>query len=616
MSVIIDVYTHYIEGVQVHPSGEWEIIHGFPEGCIFSRREFSGTLTFGNIRHNGISDDYDYLIGFGIQYCQRLSYEIYCNNELYWEGYINHTLDYEVDEDNCTIKTTPLLSDEYDCFVIYGDVEYLFNDLTNRIEAIIYNGYPEPTTAKEYTCDYVFLLSDIIDQLINDTDFINADSLCGFAGNIVSSFFWQDDYPDDTGVIDNYITGRIDFNDIGISEMEVIRDCLGSLEVSNVWNTITFNELMSFLKDAFNVYWYIDANGDFRLEHLHYFEHDFDDRDHTLLPNDIDLITIENDYTDKAICIYKNKWEHLKVELTSEEELIFMDADGEDFIGLPIKYDIDCTYNYPKKTKKEYNQQKFFTDLPMLITDVDSVTIDGFFICALKHENQLWANNDINDWPTDTYTVFDSVNDSINDAQQIGAGLTYARSNAIDTFSAGEVYEVWVTYNNTAGQDPTLKIVDNAGNARSNIETIDSHGIYTFTITPGANFIAYLQYDNDIACQWSAVVNIIDIVENEWIVQWATGAITAGNVNNGHMSIANLMDNYWRYGRVLDEGTMNNNPEIFESIKPNKLQVPIIIPKCCERIHWNTYYDTYLGTGKIYKAAEKKYTHEIELLYE
>jgi len=107
----------------------------------------------------------------------------------------------------------------------------------------------------------------------------------------------------------------------------------------------------------------------------------------------------------------------------------------------------------------------------------------------------------------------------------------------------------------------------------------------------------------------------LDDYSVEWYVVWEEGAISGNWCNNGHLSTANLMDNYWRHGRILGEGNMNDSDEVFDSVNPNRLQVPIIIPKCCERIHWGQYYETGLGTGKIYKAAEKKYTHEVELLY-
>jgi hypothetical protein len=52
------------------------------------------------------------------------------------------------------------------------------------------------------------------------------------------------------------------------------------LQISNVRDTddaatkgiMKLKDLLSYIRDTFNVYWYIDSNGDFRLEHLRYFE--------------------------------------------------------------------------------------------------------------------------------------------------------------------------------------------------------------------------------------------------------------------------------------------------------------------------------------------------------
>ena len=120
---------------------------------------------------------------------------------------------------------------------------------------------------------------------------------------------------------------------------------------------------------------------------------------------------------------------------------------------------------------------------------------------------------------------------------------------------------------------------------------------------------------NTIACDWEFTDCVIDPENLEWVVQWEVGAISAATQNNGHMSIANLMDNYWRSGRVLLDGTMNGNVEVFDSVMPSRLQNSITIPKCCEEIHWNTYIITDLGDGKIYSLVEKTDSYEVELLY-
>jgi len=638
MSIIAEaIYTHYIEGEQVFPGGEWEIVHKFPEGCIFSRREFSGTLTFGNIGYNRVSDDYDYLIGFGEQYCQRLSYEIYCNNELYWEGYINHTLSYEVDEDNCTIKVTPLLLDEYDCFVLNGEIEYNtgYGETPfvgiDRYDVVLYDrGDGSPPYDTEGTLPDCLELQDMINNWIKSGYYMD----CDFTGQVRSSFFWLDDYPDETTPTENYVTRAANpWDEIYLCSIAKARDALGSAESGTDWpEGITFNILMEFLKNFFNVYWYIDINGDFRLEHLHYFEHDFANRANTLLPDDLDLTAINNEYTGKPLDTFKNKWKYIENELPSQEVLEMTDAEGEDFMGLPIEYDIDCTYNYPKITIKEYSSNSFMTDVQMLIDDPDSVGSNGFLVIAATNMDVACDENDITGWTNDAvanaWTTWNSAGVNIQLASHTAPPATaLAYSNDIGTTNIGDQYNLCfhIPAGGFAGT-PTIAFYDAPGigaNLVSNVVNIVIGDTVTIlTIGAGApNLNTYLQIRGADGDQFGTVpdpaIFTLDEVDTTTLYcMWEEGAISGDWCNNGHLSVANLMDNYWRHGRVLDEGNMNGNAEVFDSIMPNRLQVRISIPKCCERLHWNTYMETDLGTGRIYKAAEKKYTHEVELLYE
>ena len=608
-------YTHFIDSIQVYPSGDWDIKHTFPTGCIFSRRAFSGELTFGNRTFNGQSDDYTYIMG--IVDCQRLPYEIKCNDVTFWEGYINHIIGYDVDQDNCTLTTTPLLSDEYDCFVTYGNVKYPWSNLvTGIVTAVIYEDDSSADPQVIIAESNMFLLNDVVTQFVNSTGFINADAVCGFAGDVVSSFFWLDNYPDTTANAVNYITGVNYWDDIGINQLNTVRDALGGTVDFNAHYT-TFNSLMKWLNVTFNVYWYIDANGDFRLEHLHYFEHDFADRDHTLFPDDVNIITTLDKYTGKPIGYGKNKFNYLENELPSEETVAFMDAVTQDFVGLPIYYDVECTYNYPEKQVLEHSQGDIFTDLPMIVADPDSVTGEGYFICAMKYENIMHDTVLIDAWPTNAvYNFFGYTLDAINSAEQPGAGAAYARSNSFGTITAGEVWRVWIDgYTNLGGEDPVMSITSSVGGVRSNNRVINADGYYNFTITAGAAIAGYLSVQNTAACDWLWEDCVIDEVVDEWVVQWDLGVLSGVIQNNGHLSIANLMDNYWRHGRVLIDGTMNGNAEGFSSVKPNRHQISVIIPKCCDLMHWNTYVLSDLGYGRIYALTEGSDTYEVELLY-
>jgi len=625
MSILTcDKYTHYIDGVQVFPSGDWEIVHEWPEGCIFSRREFSGELTFGNIAHNGLSDDYDYLMGLGD--CQRVDYDIYCNGELYWEGYINHTIGYEVDEDNCTIKVTPLLSDEYDCILLYSDVEYADELSTISFEnVVVYQGTGDCPYSVDDTIPACLKLNDMINDLIKSAYFMG----CGFTGDIVSSFFWADDYPDGTGVVNNYVTGAANpWDEVLLASISKARIAFGSTEAENVYpENTTFNTLMQMLRDFFEVYWYIDSNGDFRLEHLHYFEHDFADRDHTNLPDDIDLTAIINEYTGKPLSTYKNKYKALEANMPSQEKLTMTAAEGEDFIGLPILYDLDCTYNYPKVVIKEYDNSMFMTDVQMIVDDPDSVSSEGWLVlCGYEadlhvDDNMItgWANNaNPNDWDT-----FVSAGANITNATHAATPPTgVAYTNALGGVLVGDKFTLCYQVNGAFAGSPFVGIYDATlgGNLVSNTAILNGDGnvhTITFTITAlAAQTYLRLQTNNPGGDTVQNATFSMDDYDEVWLCHWETGAISAALANNGHFSTANLMDNYWRHGRVLEEGTMNDAAETFDSVKPNSLQVQIVIPRCCEKILWGRYYTTGLGTGKLYSAKEKKYTHEIELVYD
>ena len=604
-------YTHFIDSIQVYPSGDWDIKHTFPTGCIFSRRTLSGKLTFGNRTFNGQSDDYTYIMG--IVDCKRPTYEIKCNGVTWWEGYINHKIGYSIDEDNCTITTTPLLSDEYDCFVIYGFKDVIhFAGFTSPIFITILD---EPVTLP-----YTVLGTSIGQTLYATVNFIinnviNADVECGFVGDIVSSFFWRDDYPDATPNAVNYITGAVEFEEIGVARIHEVRDTLGGT-VDDNYQYISFNEIMAWLK-VFNVYWYIDINGDFRLEHLHYFERSFADRNHTLLPDDINITTILDKYTGKPIGYGKNKYDYLEDELPSEEIVSFMDAVTEDFVGLPIYYDVECTYNYPIQKIKKYTFPEVLTDLPMLVADPDSVTSDGWVLMAMKYQNLFEDNAIITGWPTDVgYDTFTYTGAAITSAIQGIAIDCYAHTNTIGNVSLGEIYYVLITgYVNNGGEDPTLSIANVGVVDISNTIVITGDGLYIFTITAAGPVAGYLLVYNTLPCDWEFTDCVIDPENFQWLVQWELGALSGDTQNNGHMSIANLMDNYWRHDRILADGTMNGNAEGFSSVRQNRHQVSVVIPKCCDLMHWNTYIQSDLGYGKIHALTEGSDTYEVELLY-
>lgn len=99
------------------------------------------------------------------------------------------------------------------------------------------------------------------------------------------------------------------------------------------------------------------------------------------------------------------------------------------------------------------------------------------------------------------------------------------------------------------------------------------------------------------------------------------GLISGLSLPNNHLSLANLLYNYFRHNRVLMEGTMNNNVETFFSAIKTKKQVPISFPFCCddELIPEQSTIETELGTGYIESDVNldiKTNMITMELLYD
>jgi hypothetical protein len=96
-----------------------------------------------------------------------------------------------------------------------------------------------------------------------------------------------------------------------------------------------------------------------------------------------------------------------------------------------------------------------------------------------------------------------------------------------------------------------------------------------------------------------------DLVGSTYVVQSEEGLITGLIKPNAHLSWANLHYNYHRHGRVLLEGSMNNQVTTFLSAKRAKKQADIKFPFCCddELLPLTELVTTYLGSGEIDKMS-------------
>lgn len=111
-----------------------------------------------------------------------------------------------------------------------------------------------------------------------------------------------------------------------------------------------------------------------------------------------------------------------------------------------------------------------------------------------------------------------------------------------------------------------------------------------------------------------------DLVGSTYVVQSEAGLITGLIKPNAHLSWANLHYNYHRHGRVLLEGSMNNQVTTFLSAKRTKKQPDIKFPFCCddELLPLTELVTTYLGAGEIDKMSfsVKNNTMTTDLLHD
>lgn len=134
---------------------------------------------------------------------------------------------------------------------------------------------------------------------------------------------------------------------------------------------ISLKNLLDDLRAIFQVYWFLDAEGKFRLEHISYFE---------------DLETV--DFTEEK---YKHNlegklaYEYETSKMPRFEKLIFSDAENEDFREGIIEYVSSCVNYQEGQDKKETTISRISTDIENLIISGNSGSREGFVL--ISHDN-------------------------------------------------------------------------------------------------------------------------------------------------------------------------------------------------------------------------------------
>lgn len=108
------------------------------------------------------------------------------------------------------------------------------------------------------------------------------------------------------------------------------------------------------------------------------------------------------------------------------------------------------------------------------------------------------------------------------------------------------------------------------------------------------------------------------LINGENWIDSEVGVISNNLLPNGHLSIANLHENYWRYERIAYDGEMNGLQTVFTTIQKFKELEEIRLPLCCAEFDPEKLINTGLGWGEVYEAREilKTGIFVIKLKYE
>jgi hypothetical protein len=360
-------WKYRLNGEWVNPQGEWEISYQRNVGQIFFRRIWSGEIYF-------VGDDYDTLMSMSD--CDVLEFIVYCGDEEWWTGQFKFPYDFDIDEDSCFAKGEPEVVDEYSCIMEKYEKEYWITP-TGASTATVLQDCAGGALATLPNVYRLMLPGAVTNAWVNWLVRINLQCTL----DIRSSFFMQDNFPNGDNYaaaygLNNYITGAYN----RLQHVHVLQN--SSLKNQVGWGgtgtgcaapyLTTFKEWETMLRVVFNAYWYIDENGDFRIEHRRFFDPAFPQSSFVTAP-DLNTIISSNG---KSFAYRRNKYTYDTGYLYDQETWQWQYyygtegtiAHGTDFQGMPVYYfnpateqKSDCVPGTFKE--KLHSSERFWTDI-------------------------------------------------------------------------------------------------------------------------------------------------------------------------------------------------------------------------------------------------------------
>lgn len=303
----------------------------------FYRRTFSGPLTFTN--NNG-ADDFDLFYSAEIaDPCGKILFLIEREDVYYWDGYFS-TTDGRFDLDNCTFEVTPLPDDDYVLLMDEQKIQYNMINISDIDAPVITtNIYGTATT---YTRNR--FLIDVIAYL--------ADQM--LPGVTLSSDFFTEAINPATLNTNHLLYLTI------AQKSDIIRPASSDPATTAM---ISWQELMEIVWVMFQVQWDYDSVTDtINVEHISWWTKDAG----------LDLRT-------QLLTQSTNKYSYSKDQMPKYEIFSFAEADDDNFVGTPIRYESKCVNPDPDSNRVSQSIN-VTTDLEYIIDNPDAIADEGFVI--------------------------------------------------------------------------------------------------------------------------------------------------------------------------------------------------------------------------------------------
>lgn len=154
---------------------------------------------------------------------------------------------------------------------------------------------------------------------------------------------------------------------------------------------ITLTKALSMLKQAYKIYWHIDANGNVHVEHISYYENgmSYTEDEPDLL---IDLESHIHTNTKENKCFGQNKIKYEKADMPELFAFGWDDAQTKPFDG----WQIICKDAYVSKGQKDEKIiGGYDSDVDFVLSSPNDVSKDGFFLLACPQEGGsiVWRLN-------------------------------------------------------------------------------------------------------------------------------------------------------------------------------------------------------------------------------